>query len=163
MTPAVLGLSLIAGSASAQDALGGVRTLLNATQAITVFDYVTASAADGVVTLTGKVTSSAKRDQLETEVATVPGVRQIVNRISVLPASVSDDALRHRVARAIYGHPSFRQYAAMSHPPIRVLVERGRVTLAGQVATSVQRLMALSIAEGDVKGKVGDQLEVSAR
>jgi osmotically-inducible protein OsmY len=51
----------------------------------------------------------------------------------------------------------------MSHPPIRVLVEHGRVTLAGQVATTVQRLMALSIAEGEVKGKVVDELEVVAR
>jgi osmotically-inducible protein OsmY len=130
---------------------------------VTVFDHVAASANGGVITLTGKVTSKAKREQLETEVATVPGVRQIVNRITVLAASRSDDDLRHRVARAIYGHPSFRQYAAMSHPPIRVLVEHGRVTLAGQVATPVQRLMALSIAEGEVKGKVGDELDVVAR
>lgn len=163
-TTAALALSLIAVPvAAAQDGLAGVRALLGATQAVTVFDHVTASAVEGVVTLEGKVTSKAKREQLETEVATVPGVRQIVNRISVLPASPADDALRHRVARAIYGHPSFRQYAAMSHPPIRVLVEQGRVTLAGQVATSVQRLMALSIAEGEVKGKVGDRLDVAGR
>ena len=167
ITIAALALSLFAAPALSaaearplgQDALGGVRVLLNATQAITVFDHVSASASDGVITLAGKVTSKAKRDQIETEVATVPGVRQIVNRISVLPASASDDELRHRVARAIYGHPSFRQYAAMSHPPIRVLVERGRVTLAGQVSTSVQRQVAVSIAEGEVKGKVSDQLE----
>jgi osmotically-inducible protein OsmY len=159
----LLAASLIAAPASAQDALDGVRDLLNATQAVTVFDHVEASANGGVITLTGKVTSKAKREQLETEVATVPGVRQIVNRIAVLPVSGSDDDLRHRVARAIYGHPSFRQYAAMSHPPIRVLVEHGRVTLAGQVATTVQRLMALSIAEGEVKGKVGDELDVVTR
>lgn len=151
------------GAAERQDALAGVRALLNATQAITVFDHVTASVSGTVVTLTGKVTSKAKREQLETEVATVPGVRDIVNRIAVLPASASDDELRHRIARAIYGHASFRQYAAMSHPPIRVIVERGRVTLAGEVATPVQRLMALSIAEGEVKSKVGDELDVTGR
>ena len=157
----VIGLSLAPVAAMAQDPLPGVRALLNATQAVTVFDYVTASALDGVVTLAGQVTSKAKREQLETEVATVPGVRQIVNRISVLAGTAGDDDLRHRVARAIYGHPSFRQYAAMSHPPIRVLVERGSVSLAGQVSTPVQRLVALSIAEGEIKGKVRDRLEVA--
>jgi osmotically-inducible protein OsmY len=152
-----------AAPASAQDALEAVRDLLNATQAVTVFDHVTASAEGGVVTLSGRVTSKRKREQLETEVATVPGVRHIVNRISVLRASAADDALRHRVARAIYGHPSFRQYAAMSHPPIRVLVEDGRVTLAGHVATPVERLVALSIAEGEAKARAGDELEVIGR
>lgn len=161
----MLAATLVAAPAIAlqQDALGGVRALLNATQAITVFDHVTASASGNVVTLTGKVTSKAKREQLENEVATVPGVRDIVNRITVLPASATDDDLRHRVARAIYGHASFRQYAAMSHPPIRVIVEHGRVSLAGEVSSGVQRLMALSIAEGEVKGKVGDQIEVTGR
>ena len=157
----VLGLSLAPATAMAQEPPAGVRALLNATQAVTVFDHVTASAIDGIVTLAGQVTSKAKREQLETEVATVPGVRQIVNRITVLSASASDEDLRHRVARAIYGHASFRQYAAMSHPPIRVLVERGTVSLAGQVATPVQRLVALSIAEGEVKGKVRDRLEIA--
>ena len=151
-----------AAEAAAQNPLDAVRELLDATQAVTVFDHVTASGAGGVITLGGKVTSKAKRDQLETEVATVPGVRQVVNRIGVLPASPADDALRHRVARAIYGHTSFRRYAAMTHPPIRVLVERGRVTLAGEVRTEVERLVAISLAEEAAGAKVDDQLRVSA-
>ncbi|MDQ3069363.1 MAG: BON domain-containing protein [Acidobacteriota bacterium] len=146
----------------AQDApaLTTVRGLLGATQAITVFDFVTASASGDVVTLAGKVTSRAKRDQLETEVASVPGVRQIVNRIAVLPASASDEGLRQRVARAIYAHPSLRQYASMSHPPIRILVERGRVTLAGEVRSGVERLVAKSLAEAEAKGPVTDELVI---
>lgn len=139
-----------------------MRTLLNATQAVTVFDHVAASGDGAIITLTGKVTSKAKRDQLETEVATVPGVRQVVNRISVLRSSASDDAMRHRVARAIYGHTSFRQYAAMTHPPIRVIVERGKVTLAGSVRTAVERLVAMSLAEEAAGSKVDDQLRVDA-
>lgn len=143
-----------------RQAIGAVRALLDATQAITVFDHVTASAEDGVVTLEGKVTSRAKREQLETEVATVPGVRQVVNRVAVLHGGGADDALRHRVARAIYGHASFRQYAAMSHPPIRVLVEEGRVTLAGEVKTAVEQLVARALAEGAGGAPVEDQLIV---
>jgi osmotically-inducible protein OsmY len=145
-----------------QQPIAAVRALLDATQAISVFDHVTASADGGVVTLEGKVTSRAKREQLETEVATVPGVRQVVNRVAVLRAGGTDDALRHRVARAIYGHASFRRYAAMSHPPIRVLVEQGRVTLAGEVKTAVERLVARSLAEEESGVPVGDHLIVRA-
>jgi osmotically-inducible protein OsmY len=150
------------GVAWGQQPVDAVRDLLNATQAVTVFDHVSVSGAGGVVTLSGKVTSKAKREQLETEVATVPGVRQVVNRISVLPASATDDALRHKVARAIYGHATFRQYAAMSHPPIRVIVERGEVTLAGSVRTPVERLVAVSLAEEAAGAKVDDQLRIPA-
>ena len=37
-----------------------------------------------------------------------------------------DDELRYRVARAIYGNPSFWNYAAMANPPIHIIVENGR-------------------------------------
>ncbi|MDQ3168678.1 MAG: BON domain-containing protein [Acidobacteriota bacterium] len=164
----ILALVLALGAAEplwAQGApvLSTVRAMLEATQAITVFDHVTASASGGVITLEGKVTSRAKRDQIETEVATVPGVRQIVNRVAVLGTTAGEDELRHRVARAIYGHTSFRRYAAMSQPPIRVLVDGSRVALAGEVGTAVERLVALSLAEAETKKPVDDQLVVRDR
>jgi len=151
-------VALLPAAAAAQ--IAAVRDLLNATQAVTVFDHVTASGADGVITLSGKVTSKAKREQLETEVSTVPGVRQVINRIGILSSSAPDDALRKRVARAIYGHASFKRYASMTHPPIRVLVDRGKVTLAGDVRSQVDRLIAVSLAEEAAGAKVDDQLGV---
>ena len=151
---------LLAQSAPAP---ASVRALLSATKAITVFDHVSATASGGVVTLEGAVTSRAKREQIETEVATAPGVTQIVNRVKVLGSSPGDEGLRRRVARAIYGHPSFRAYAAMSQPPIRVLVDDGRVRLAGEVRTTVEKLVARSIAESEAKRKVADDLRVTGR
>lgn len=162
----ILSIALLLAAVSpalAQSAPPAVRAMLSATKAITVFDHVTATAADGVVTLEGAVTSRAKREQIETEIATAPGVRQIVNRLKVLGASAADEDLRRRVARALYGHPSFRAYAAMSQPPIRVLVDGGRVTLAGEVRTTVEKLVARSIAEGEAKRQVADELSVSGR
>lgn len=162
----ILSIVLLLGAAApalAQSAPAAVRALLSATKAITVFDHVSATAADGVVTLEGAVTSRAKREQIETEVATAPGVRQIVNRVKVLRSSPGDEDLRRRVARAIYGHPSFRAYAAMSQPPIRVLVDGGRVTLAGEVRTTVEKLVARSIAEGEAKRPIADDLTVAGR
>lgn len=149
--------------AQSAPAPAAVRALLSATQAITVFDHVSATEAEGVVTLEGAVTSREKREQIETEIATAPGVRQIVNRLKVLGSSPGDEDLRRRVARAIYGHPSFRTYAAMSQPPIRVLVDQGRVRLAGEVRTTVERLVARSIAESESKRQVADDMRVTGR
>jgi len=59
-----------------------------------------------------------------------------------------DDELRSRIARAIYGNPSFWNYAAMAHPPIHIIVERGHVTLTGVVNSNVERMLARSLASG---------------
>lgn len=159
-TAALTGALLLCAPALTQAQDAAVAALLGATRAITVFDFVTADTRAGIVTLEGKVTSKAKREQIATEVSTVPGVRQVVNRLTVLPASATDDALRRRVARAIYGHPLFRTYAARSQPPIRVLVEHGHVTLAGTVRNAVERQMARTLAEAEAPGRVTVDLVV---
>ena len=74
---------------------------------------------NGVVTLTGKVTMPYKKSDIEKRVAGVDGVREVVNRIDVLPVSQLRRELRLRIARAIYGNSAFWQYAAMAqsaHP-----------------------------------------------
>src|SRR5712671_4083926 len=57
----------------------------------TIFDDVSASVKDGVVTLTGKVTMPYKRDDIEKRIAKVDGVRSVDDQISVLPVSQFDD------------------------------------------------------------------------
>ena len=112
----------------------------------TIFDDVSASVKDGVVTLTGKVTMPYKRDDIEKRVSNVEGVRAVRDEIGVLPVSQFDDELRVRIARSIYGHSNFWNYAVMANPPIHIVVERGRVTLTGVVATEVDRMLARSLA-----------------
>jgi hyperosmotically inducible protein len=112
----------------------------------TIFDDVKAVITDGVVTLQGKVTMPFKKQDIEKRVAKVPGVRLVENRIGVLPVSQFDDELRYAVARAIYGSSAFWHYASMVTPPIHIIVEGGRVTLTGVVASNVERLMARSLA-----------------
>ena len=114
----------------------------------TVFDDVRASIDAGAVTLTGKVTVPLKKDELGKRVAGLPGVTAVQNDIEVLAGSSIDDDLRQRIARAIYGNAAFWRYAAMPTPPIRILVERGRVTLTGVVATESDRMLARSLATG---------------
>jgi osmotically-inducible protein OsmY len=112
----------------------------------TIFDDVNASVKDGVVTLTGKVTMPYKRDDIEKRVGKVTGVRSVVDKIDVLPVSQFDEELRYRIARSIYGHSNFWNYAIMPNPPIHIVVEHGRVTLTGVVNSNIDRVLARSLA-----------------
>jgi hyperosmotically inducible periplasmic protein len=112
----------------------------------TIFDDVSAHVKDGVVTLTGKVTMPYKRDDIARRVAKVDGVVTVRDEIKVLPVSQFDDELRYRIARSIYGHSNFWNYAIMPNPPIHIVVEHGRVTLTGVVNSEVDRMLARSLA-----------------
>jgi len=112
----------------------------------TVFDNVDATVKNGVVTLTGQVTMPFKRDDIARRVAKVDGVKQVNDRITVLPVSQFDDQLRYRIARAIYSNPNFWNYAIGPNQPIHIVVEHSRVTLEGVVMSEVDRAIARSIA-----------------
>ncbi len=112
----------------------------------TIFDDISASVKDGVVTLSGKVTMPYKRDEIAKRVAKIDGVRAVDDKIDVLPVSSFDDELRWRIARSIYSNASFWNYSIMQNPPIHIVVERGRVTLTGVVQSEVDRMLARSLA-----------------
>jgi hyperosmotically inducible protein len=112
----------------------------------TIFDDVNAGVKDGVVTLTGKVTMPYKRDDIEKRVGKVAGVQSVVDKIEVLPVSQFDEELRYRIARSIYGHSNFWNYAIMPNPPIHIVVEHGRVRLTGVVNSNIDRVLARSLA-----------------
>ena len=76
--------------------------------------------------------------------------------------TVEDDTLRYRIARAIYGNPSFWNYAARAHPPIHIIVERGRVRLTGVVNSNVERMLARSLATGLGELSVANELLTDA-
>jgi hyperosmotically inducible periplasmic protein len=128
----------------------------------TIFDDVSADVAEGTVTLYGKVTQPGKRTALESRVARVKGVERVVNHIGVLPTSSDDEVLRGRIARAIYGNAAFWHYAAMPHPPIHIVVENGRVTLTGTVATNMERQLARSLAASWGAASVKNDLKTDA-
>jgi len=115
---------------------------------LTIFDDINATVENGGVVLTGKVTMPYKKDDLAKRIGAIDGVRTFRNDVGVLPVSRYDDELRYRVARAIYGNSSFWNYAAMANPPIHIIVHGGHVTLAGVVNSSVERMLARSLATG---------------
>jgi hyperosmotically inducible protein len=133
----------------------------------TVFDDVNVAIGEGgVVTLTGSVTMPYKRNDIANRVAKVDGVSQVNNQIQVLPVSMFDEELRYRIARAIYGNPSFWQYASRANPPIHIIVDRGRVTLTGVVNNNVERQLARSLATSfgafSIKNELKTDAEVQA-
>jgi len=176
LVPIAAGLMMFAGVARADtgdrkdlQVFNDVARAVNHYTQFTIFDNVDVVVKDGAVTLTGDVTMPFKRADIEKRVAKVDGVRQVRNQIKVLPASISDDQLRYRIARAIYNDPSFWNYAIGPNPPIHIIVEHGRVTLTGVVNNDTDRIIARSLAhqfpamsvKNDLKtnAEVHDQLE----
>ena len=129
---------------------------------LTIFDSISAEVIDGKVQLTGWVTMPYKRDDIEKRVRKVEGILSVDNKIGVLPVSQFDDELRFRIARAIYSNSSFWQYASMANPPIRVVVNRGRVSLEGVVHSNVERMLARSLASGFGAFEVKNMLKTDA-
>ena len=128
-----------------------------------MFDDVRISVEDRVVTLTGRVTRPVKKEDIGKRVAGIDGIRRVVNDIEVLPLSPADDELRMRVARAIYNHPSFWQYASRPQPPIHIIVERGHVTLTGYVANELDRTLADALAQVPGAFSVTNDLRIDGR
>jgi hyperosmotically inducible protein len=128
----------------------------------TIFDYVSGTVDNGVVTLTGKVTMPFKKSDIARRAGEVSGVREVLNRIDVLPVSTYDEDLRLRISRAIYGNSAFWQYGAMANPPIHIIVERGHVTLTGVVNSNVDRMLARSLAVGFGELSVTNDLRTDA-
>ena len=156
---AALALQSVVSSASAQSSLAPavVRSIRECPQ-FTIFDDVDARVDGDAVVLTGKVTAESKRSEIEKQVSRLDGVRGLRNEIAVLPSAPEDEDLRRRVARAIYGNPSFWSYAAMSSPPIHIIVEGGHVTLKGTVGSPVERTMARSLATGLGERSISNEL-----
>jgi len=111
-----------------------------------VFNSLTVAVDAGTVTVGGKVRDYPDRDSAIAIVETTPGVRDVVDEIDVAPVSNSDDGLRLRLARAIYGQPSLQKYAIDPQAPIRIVVENGNVELTGVVLNNADRQIAYAQA-----------------
>jgi hyperosmotically inducible protein len=109
-----------------------------------VFDWLEfQTLPDNTVVLRGQVVRPTTKSEAEARVKDIDGVSKVVNEIQVLPPSPSDDRLRIALYRAIYNwnSPLFR-YATQSIPPIHIIVDRGRATLRGIVATKADAQIA---------------------
>lgn len=117
-----------------------------------VFDVISFTVDDeGTVTLYGKVRNAINRPSAESAVKRVPGVKKVVNNIQLLPVSRYDDELRRRLYRSITRTADLYRYFLPVNPPVRLIVERGHITLEGNVATRGDSNL-MNIAANSVSG-----------
>ena len=57
-----------------------------------------------------------------------------------------DDSLRVKTYRAVYSRPGFERYEIQAIQPIRIIVKNGNITLAGVVATQLDKILAEAAA-----------------
>jgi hyperosmotically inducible periplasmic protein len=129
-----------------------------------IFDAVTWSVQNGVVSLAGIVTDSYKADAIADLVARVPGVQAVSNGIRLADTSDADIALQAAIANAIYRTPVFWAHALLAKRPIHILVDRQLVTLFGEVETTTERARIERIVY-EAAGEVGidDRIVVRRR
>ena len=125
------------------------------------FNYISGTVNDGVVTLTGDVYWDPPKDDAVAIAARMPGVKEVVNDVKVLPTSSFDDSIRVRTARAIYRDAQLSRYAIDPVHPIRIVVANGHVTLYGTVQSAADKTIA-GIRASSVSGafSVDNQLVV---
>jgi len=113
-----------------------------------VFDDLSYRVDGGTVTLFGAVTRPTLKSDAENVVKRLEGVERVVNNITVLPLSSTDDQIRLATYRAVYGFPSLNRYSLNAVPPIHIIVNNGKVTLTGVVANEADKNAAGIQANG---------------
>jgi|SRR5581483_2743253 len=106
------------------------------------FDYFALGVKDGVVTVEGQDRTGVGRDEARAEIANMPGVKDVIDNISVAPVSTFDDEVRIRALQAIYRDPVLSKYAMDPAHPIRIIVANGHVTLYGSVDSVMDKNLA---------------------
>jgi len=126
------------------------------------FDAVGIEVRDGVVSLGGFVEDPWKRGQIEERLTRIDAIRDVINNLRVQGFSQNDVALRQEVFTKIYADPLFERYANLPDPPVRVYVERGRVTLVGMVGSRVEQVQVGHIARATLAFSVTNLVEVES-
>src|SRR5450631_1038117 len=106
------------------------------------FDYFALGVKDGVVTVEGQDRTGVGRDEALFDIANMPGVKDVIENVSVEPVSIFDDGLRLRAERALYRDTVLIKYAMDPARPIRIIVTNGHVTLYGSVDSKMDKDIA---------------------
>jgi len=128
------------------------------------FDYFALGVKDGVVTVEGQDRTGVGRDEAMADIANMPGVKDVIDNVSVAPVSTFDDGIRLRAMRAIYRDSVLSRYAMDPARPIRIVVANGHVTLYGSVDNAMDKNLA-GIRANQVFGafSVENKLEVAGK
>lgn len=100
-----------------------------------VFDHIAYQVNGSTVTLYGKVNNAVNKRDAENAVERIAGVQRVVNKIEILPPSPFDNSIRRQLVREFVRTGGIYRYLREPNPSVRLIVDRGRVTLEGVVAT----------------------------
>lgn len=106
------------------------------------FNYFTVAVNNGVVTVGGETYNDVGRDSALATLASMPGVKDVVDEVKVAPVSIFDDNIRLRTAHAIYRDDVLGRYAIDPARPIRIIVSNGNVALYGTVDSTMDKQIA---------------------
>ncbi len=126
------------------------------------FDAVGIEVRDGVVSLGGFVEDPWKRGEIENRLARIDAIRDVINNLRVQGFSSNDVSLRREVFGKIYADPLFERFANLIDPPVRVYVDRGRVTLVGMVGSRLEQQAVGHIARSTLAFSVTNLVEVES-
>jgi len=107
-----------------------------------MFNYFTLDVKNGTVTLGGETLNEVGRDSALSLVQRMAGVKDVVSNVTLSPVSIFDDGLRVRTARLLYRDPVLSKYAVDPQRPIRIIVDRGTVSLYGTVQSAMDKQVA---------------------
>jgi hyperosmotically inducible protein len=139
--------SMIAAAPPDQQNLAGqIRKELVTLPYYGVFDNLAFEITGDTIVLSGQVVRASTKSDAEHRVAKLPGVEHVTNNIEVLPLFASDNAIRFRTYRAVFGTGSLYRYAMGTNPSIHIIVDAGHVTLDGVVSTQGDSQLAYMAA-----------------
>ena len=113
-----------------------------------VFDHIAFSYDGGTVTLYGKVANAMNRKSAERSIRDIAGVTNVVNNIEILPVGSFDNSIRYQVLRRFANSGALYRYLWEPNPSVRIIVNRGHVTLEGYVANRSDANLMNILANG---------------
>ncbi len=138
---AIMAFSFVSVNAQSFSASGSTRSIENQVRKkilmlprYEVFDAIGYQVSGDTVTLTGKVRNAVNRKSAERSVAKIVGVNRVVNNIEVLPLSGFDDSIRVRLYQTLARSGGLSRYLWETNPSVRLIVDRGHVSLEGFVS-----------------------------
>lgn len=99
-----------------------------------VFDFIAFKVDGSTVTLYGKVRNGINKSDAKNRVKDIPGVTNVINNIEILPPGSFDDSIRRNLYRTLARSGGLSRYLWTVNPSVRLVVDRGHVTLEGFVA-----------------------------
>lgn len=98
-----------------------------------LFDHITYQMNGSTVILGGSTYSLGTKKGAENTVKRIPGVERVINNIEELPPSPFDDRIRQQLVDQISRMGGVYRYLQGVNPPVRLVVNRGRIALEGYV------------------------------